>query len=151
MVCLQLFENSAKDQTIRTLIALVIIVISDLVYQFLLTHSLSKTWETIRKNILAYINVWITLAIVFGVSVIYTDQKEQQTKKIEINSESIKNHAFYGILIGLLVYVPLYNWLVGIGQITGIQSLCNTAFGVLIGSIACLCTFLVGVQTNLFD
>ena len=158
MVQLHLFENSAKDQALRTLIALTIIVISDFIYQLLITRSFSAMWKNIYgetlpdcwlgKNILAWVNVWITLALVFGVSVLHRDSGDI---KPEINNESIKDHAFYGILIGLLVYVPLNNWLVGKGQITNVESLCNTAFGILIASVACLCTFLISVQSGLFN
>lgn len=144
MVVLSLFENSAKDQTLRTLTSLALIIISDLVYQFLYNRNLNYLWT----NKLAYFNVWITLAIVFGVSTIKSKQTDNYS---DINSESIKNHAYYGILIGLLVYVPMCNWLLSVGKIDNVQSLCNTAFGIVIASIACLCTFLISAKVGLFN
>lgn len=142
MVCLRLFENSAKDQTLRTLSSLGIIVIADIIYLYLSTFS----FERLTNNKMAYFNVWITLAVVFGVSVLHREIGDVP----EINNETIKDHAYYGILIGLLVYVPLYNWLLSCDNITNVMSLCNTGFGILLSAIACLCTFLISVQSNLF-
>ena len=76
---------------------------------------------------MAYINVWITLAIVFGVSLLST----QKYKADEVNDDTIKNYACYGLLIGLLVYVPLYNWIISCGALTDfshLASLANTDF-----------------------
>ena len=153
MVCLDLFENSAKDQTLRTLIALAIIVVTDIIYSYLTNFNKLvdfgpiKIPEILSENKIAHVNVWITLAVVFGVSVLHHNLGD----KPEINNDTIKDHAYYGILIGLLVYTPMYGWLLSCGKITNIMSLCNSAFGILLSALACLCTFLISVQTGLFD
>ena len=46
MVCLDLFENSAKDQTLRTLIALTIIVIADIFDVF---------YDRFRRNMMLFV------------------------------------------------------------------------------------------------
>jgi len=144
MVALSLFENSIKDQTLRTMLALVIIFFGDISYILLTTHSLDK----FLNNKMAHINVWFTLALTFGVSLIYKNEVERTNP--EINNDTIKNYTYYGILIGLLVYIPLYNWMLSCGNITNVMSICNTAFGILLAATTCLCTFLISVQCDLF-
>lgn len=142
MVQLDLFENSAKNQTLRTLLSLAIIVPCDLIYLKLSEKSLKRFLD----NKFAYFNVWITLAVVFGVSLLSSN------KANEVNEDAIKNYVYYGLLIGLLIYVPLYNWIVSCGAIakfTNLLSLANTTFGVILSSITCLIVFLVSANTGL--
>jgi len=144
MVQLSLFENSIKNQTVRTLLSLVIIVPCDLIYLGLSEKNISR----FTKNKLAYVNVWITLAVVFGVSLL----SSKIYKTDEVNNDTIKNYAQYGLLIGLLVYVPLYNWIISCGGITGfsqLTSLANTAFGVVLSALTCLIVFLVSANHDL--
>ena len=88
MVLLSLFENTAKNQTLRTLLALAIIIPCDILYLKLSEKSLDRLW----KHGFAYFNVWITLAIVFGVSLLSTNSY----KVDEVNDDTIKNYAYYG-------------------------------------------------------
>lgn len=144
MVQLSLFENSIKSQTIRTLLSLAIIVPSDLIYLRLSEKSINR----FINNKFAYFNVWITLAIVFGVSIL--SSKTYDTN--EVNNDTIKNYAQYGLLIGLLVYVPLYNWIISCGAITGfsqLTSLANTAFGVVLSALTCLIVFLISEKLQI--
>jgi uncharacterized membrane protein len=146
MVQLGLFENSIKNQALKTLLALVIFVPSDLIYLKLSEKSLKRFWD----NKFAYFNVWITIAIVFGVSILSTNS----FKVDEVNNDTIKNYVQYGLLIGLLIYVPLYNWIISCGAITNFSnllSLANTTFGVILSAITCLIVFLISVNTNLID
>jgi uncharacterized membrane protein len=144
MVQLDLFENSITNQVLRTLLALAIIVPCDMLYLKLSEKSLDRLW----KNWFAYFNVWITLALVFGVSLLTTN-----TFKVdEVNNDTIKNYVNYGLLIGLLVYVPLYNWIISCGAVTGFShllSLANITFGVILSAFTCLLVFLISVKTNL--
>jgi len=157
MVILNLFENSIKNQAIRTVISLLIIIAIDCLWVFLSNaEKFINTWNNpIMNNFLAYFNVWITIAIVFGVSTLTRIKNEEQT---EINHESIKDYIYYGLLIGLLVYVPLYNWLLScrLGNspntyITSGEALGNTAFGVVLCAAVCLLTFLISAKLNLFE
>ena len=144
MVQLSLFENNPKNQALRTLLALVIIIPCDILYLKLSEKSLDRLW----KHKLAYFNVWITLAVVFGVSLLSSNKY----KIDDVNDDTIKNYAYYGLLIGLLVYVPLYNWIIscgGVTKFTNLLSLANTAFGVILSSITCLILFLISAKTNL--
>ena len=139
MVTLSLFENSIKNQTIRTIIALIIVVPSDLIYLFLSERS----FERLRNHLFAYFNVWITLAIVFGVSIVSG-----------IEGDSIKNYALYGLLIGLLIYVPLYNWIISCGSITNftqLLSVTNVAFGVVLSSFTCIILYLISEKAELLN
>jgi uncharacterized membrane protein len=144
MVQLSLFENSIKDQTWRTLLSLAIIIPCDLVYLKLSESNLNRFFN----NKMAYFNVWITLAIVFGVSLLTSKDYSFQ----EVNDDTIKNYACYGLLIGLLVYVPLYNWIISCGAITNftqLTSLANIAFGVILSAITCLIVFLVSQKIGI--
>lgn len=141
MVKLLLFENKAKNQTIRTLLALSLIFICDMVYLLLS----EKTIWRFLNNKFAYFNVWITIALVFGVSLL---------ENKEVTHASVNDYAYYGILIGLLVYVPLYNWIISLGAITNftnLRSLSNTLFGVLSSSFICVVVFLISEKTNMLD
>jgi hypothetical protein len=141
MVKLSLFENSAKNQTLRTLVALTIIIVSDLIFLRLSEGSFQK----LKDHPSAYFNVWITLSLVFGVSLL----SSESYKIDEVNTDTIKNYVYYGILIGLLVYVPLYNWMLSCGKVTNLVSLSNITFGILLSSFTCLCVFLISEKTNL--
>lgn len=143
MVVLNLFENSINNQALRSLLAFSIILIADVLYLRLSEGNI----ERLIKHPFAYFNVWITLAIVFGVSILSGNYKTD-----EVNDDTIKNYACYGLLIGLLVYVPLYNWIISCGAITKfthLLSLANTAFGVILSSFTCLIVFLVSQKTGL--
>jgi uncharacterized membrane protein len=144
MVRLDLYEQSAKNQIIRTLLALVIIVPCDILYLKLSEGKMTR----LKEHFFAYFNVWITLAIVFGVSVLSTDQ----FKIDEVNNDTIKNYVLYGLLIGLLVYVPLYNWLISCVAITGFNnllSLANTGFGIILSAFTCLMVFLISEKAGI--
>jgi hypothetical protein len=144
MVQLSLFENSIQNQALRVLLSLAIIIPSDLLYLKCTEFKLERFFN----NKFAYLNVWITLAIVFGVSLLSSNAHATN----EVNEDTIKNYACYGLLIGLLVYVPLYNWIISCGAITGFKqltSLGNTAFGVVLSSLTCLFVFLISEKTNL--
>jgi hypothetical protein len=146
MVQLNLFENSINNQALRSLLAFSNILLADIFYLRLSEGN----FERLKKHSFAYFNVWITLAIVFGVSTLTT----KQYKTDEINDDTIKNYVYYGLLIGLLVYVPLYNWIISCGAITKfthLLSLANTAFGVLLSSFTCLIVFLVSQKTGLLS
>ncbi len=134
MIQLSLFENSMDNQTIRALISLAILIPCDLLYLKLSENSLKRFFD----NKFAYLNIWITIAIVFAVSLL--SSKEELTYE-----EKMKNYTLYGFLIGLLIYVPLYNWIISCGSITGftgMKSLFNTIFGVLLCGVTCLIVFL---------
>jgi Na+/proline symporter len=148
MVQLDLFENSYKNQALRTLTALAIIVIADLVYLGISQGSLQR----FKDHKMAYFNVWITLAVVFGVSILTSDNYDINV----VNTDTIKNYVEYGILIGLLIYVPLYNWLISCGKYTNIgvtqlSGLANVTFGIILSSFTCLCVFLISEKTNLIS
>lgn len=146
MVRLDLYENSIKNQALRTLIGLAIIIPSDIIYLYFSEKSLDR----LRNHFFAYFNVWITLAIVFGVSLLSTDSY----KINDVNKETIKNYVLYGLLIGLLIYVPLYNWIISCGAITKftkLLSLANTTFGILLSSFTCLMIFLISEKTDLIN
>jgi hypothetical protein len=141
MVTLNLFENSINNQTLRALLAFSVILIADVIYLRLSEGS----FERLKNHPFAYFNVWITLAIVFAVSTL-------TTKNETTDDDAVKNYAYYGLLIGLLVYVPLYNWIIscgGITKFTQLLSLANTAFGVLLSSLTCLIVFKVSQKTGL--
>lgn len=147
MVRLSLFEISLKNQALRTLLALALIIPCDVLYVYLSEGSITKFKTRLLDNKLAYFNVWITLAVVFAVSTLSMNTEETNEDHYEIN-----NYASYGLLIGLLVYVPLYNWIISCGAITNfthLLSLANTAFGVVLSSIVCLLVFLISEKTNL--
>lgn len=132
MVQLNLYENSAKNQTIRTLLSLAIFIPSDIIYLFISEGSIDR----LKKHFFAYFNVWITISIVFGVSIL---------NEIDYKT-NLKNYALYGLLIGLLIYVPLYNWIISCGNITGFNrmlSLSNICFGVLISSFTCIMIYII--------
>jgi hypothetical protein len=144
MVQLELFENSIKNQALRTLISLAIIVICDITWLFISERSFKR----LRDHAFAYFNVWITLAIVFAVSLLSTNKY----KVDEINEDTQKNYVYYGLLIGLLVYVPLYNWIISCGSITKfthLLSLSNTTFGVLLSALTCWSVFRISAMTGL--
>ncbi len=141
MVQLDLFENSLKKQTLRTIIALAIIIPSDIIYTFMRNGSMN----VVKINIMAYLNVWITLAVVFGVSILTSDKYDVKT----VNKDTITNYVGYGALIGLLVYVPLYNWLVALNNLTKRTCLSNTAAGVVLSSFVCLFVFLISEKFDL--
>ena len=135
MVQLDLFENSAKNQTIRVLISLLIIIIGDLIFLYLSEGKL----ERLLNNKFAYFNVWITLAIVFGVSILSSTGHDDS----QDHTFNVKNYTCYGILIGLLVYVPMYNWLISIKSIPQMLAIANITFGVILSSITCLLLYLI--------
>lgn len=141
MVKLLLFENKAKNQALRTLLALSLVFICDIVYLLLSEKNIRR----FLNNKFAYFNVWITVALVFGVSLL---------ENTEVSHSTVNDYAYYGILIGLLVYVPLYNWIISCGAITNFTnftSMANTAFGVLASSFVCVVVFLVSEKAYLLD
>lgn len=144
MVKLDLFENSIKNQALRTLLGLSIIVICDIIWLLLSERS----FERLKNHTFAYFNVWITLAVVFAVSLLSTDMY----KINDTDEDNQKNYVYYGLLIGLLVYVPLYNWIISCGHITKfthLLSLSNTAFGVILSAFTCWAVFRISVITDL--
>lgn len=141
MVQLILFENSIKNQVLRTILSLSIIIPCDILYLYLSENNINR----FLNHKLAYFNVWITLAVVFGVSLIYSKIYEND----KINENTIKNNVQYGLLIGLLIYVPLYNWMISCGSITNILSVANTAYGIILSAFTYLLVFIVSVQTNM--
>lgn len=151
MVTLTLFENSLEHQTIRTILSFVLYVFCDLVWLFISERKaggmyLSRFWN----NKVAYFNVWITIAIVFGVSVLATKPYSIN----EVNDDTQKNYVMYGLLIGLLIYVPLYNWIISCGAITGFSqllALSNTGAGVVLSGFICWLVFRISVLRDLMD
>lgn len=144
MVKLALFENSSKSQAIRTLLAFAIIIPLDLFYLFVSERNIGR----FMNNKMAYINVWVTLALVFGVSILSSDSPDSQ-KQIQV-----KDYAQYGLLIGLLVYVPLYNWIISCGAITKftqLTSISNTGFGVVLSSITCISVYLISIKLDILN
>jgi len=144
MVQLSLFENNIKNQALRTLLALTIIVICDITWLWISERNLNR----LINHSFAYINVWITLAIVFAVSLLSSNEY----KVDEVNEDTQKNYVYYGLLIGLLVYVPLYNWIISCGRITEfthLLSLSNTTFGVLLSALTCWAVFRISAMTGL--
>lgn len=147
MVQLNLFENSIQNQAARVCLAFSIIFISDIIWLSISEGNIQRLYN----HPFAYFNVWITLAIVFGVSTL-TSSNNNIYKVNEVNTHTINNYVFYGLLIGLLVYVPLYNWIISCGAITkftNLLSLSNTAFGVLLSAFTCLIVFLVSEKTGI--
>ncbi len=132
MVQIDLYTICFKNQILRILIALAIIIPCDILFLRLSEGNCNK----LRKHFFAYLNVWVTLAIVFSISVL-EDNKAQ-------------NYILYGILIGLLIYVPLYNWLISYKSITG-SSLTNLCFGIILSSFTCLIVFLISEKANLLS
>jgi uncharacterized membrane protein len=146
MVLLSLFDNSIKNQALRTMIALAIIIPCDITYLYFSERS----FDRLRFHFFAYFNVWITLAIVFGVSLL----SSSEYKTDEVNNDTIKNYVYYGLLIGLLVYVPLYNWIIscgGITKFTHLLSLANTTFGIILSAFTCMLVFLISEKTGLIN
>ncbi len=144
MVQLELFENTLKNQALRTILGLVLIFILDIIW-ILISE---RNFQRLRDHWFAYFNVWITLAIVFAVSLL----SSKVYKSNEVNDDTQKNYVYYGLLIGLLVYVPLYNWIISCGNITKfthLLSLSNTAFGVLSSALVCWTVFRISVLTDM--
>ncbi len=144
MVLLTLFENSIKNQALRTLLGLTIIVVCDIMWLWISERSFKR----LQDHTFAYFNVWVTLAIVFAVSLLATDVY----KIDEVNENTQKNYVYYGLLIGLLVYVPLYNWIISCGSITKfthLLSLANTTFGVILSALTCWAVFRISAMTGL--
>jgi len=150
MVNLSLFENSVKNQALRTLLSLSIIITCDIIWLWISERSFKR----LKDHSFAYFNVWITLAVVFGVSQIYNNSEDSKTTQKEINDENQKNYVLYGLLIGLLVYVPLYNWIISCGSITKfthLLSLSNTAFGIILSALTCWVVFRISSLTDMLS
>jgi hypothetical protein len=149
MVCVSVFESSIKDQTLRTLIALTILITGDVCYLYG-TNNLQK----LTKNKMAFINTWLVVAIVLGVSNLI------DTNKSGTYPSDKEEYAYYGILVALLVYVPLNSWLssqrfptkgkhkVGISNM---DSFFHIAFSVAITSLAAMFTFMIAQNSDLID
>lgn len=144
MVQLSLFENSVKSQTLRTLISLAIIIPMNLFYIKISESNLSR----FMNNKLAFFNVWITLSIVFGVSLL---SKTDTNTIIDSTDYQMKNYTYYGILIGLLIYVPLYNWLISSKVYKPISGFISNIFGILMSGVTCLIVYLISSKTDLLN
>ncbi len=144
MVLLSLFENNTKNQALRTLLGLSIIIPCDIIWLWISERSFKR----LQDHGFAYFNVWITIAIVFAVSILSSNLY----KIDEINEDNQKNYVYYGLLIGLLIYVPLYNWIISCGSITKfthLLSLSNTTFGVILSAFTCWIVFRISAMTGL--
>ncbi len=140
MVCVDIFESNAKSQTLRTLIALTVLILGDLFYLFI-TQNTKKFWN----NKMAFLNIWVIVGIILGVSVLRNNDGDY------VYEHSKRDHAYYGILIGLVVYVPMNSWLSSGKIITSKQSLYHTAFGIFVTSFASLITYMIAEASDVIE
>ena len=137
MVCIDVFESNVQSQTIRTLMSLTVIIFGDIFYLWI-TGNLKR----FKDNKLAYLNVWLTISIVLGVSVLRNDKGEY------VYEHARRDHVYYGILIALLVYVPLNSWLSSTKYFTALESLYQTGYGIFLTALAALITFMVAESSE---
>lgn len=143
MVKLILFENSPKNQTLRTLIALSMIIPCDTLYTYLSEKSL----ERIKTHYLAYFSIWLILSIVFGISIIYSEPSITDTPDESYNN-NIRNYAYYGVLVGLLICVPMYSWIATYSGNTPIMCLSGAAFGIILSAFVSIMVFLISKKAD---
>ena len=140
MVCVNVFESDAKSQTLRTLSALTILILGELIYLFI-----TRRIEKFLKNKMAFLTVWIIIGTVLGVGVLRDNNGNYNYE------HSRRDHSYYGILIGLLVYVPLNSWLSSVKFVSGRESIFHTAFGIFITSLAALFTFMIAESSEIIQ
>lgn len=129
MLIFSLFKGPVIKEVKKTLVALCILAIANLIYLFLTGHM-----SHFIEHKLAYITMWVTIAFVLGVTLVYNDKNDQQTKR---------DFVCFGILVALLIYVPAFSWLKSVGNITGMQFIYFSSFGIVITAISSLFTYII--------
>ena len=140
MVCIDIFESNPKSQTLRTLTALAILILGDTFYLFI-----TQNFQKFRNNKMAFLTTWIIIGVVLGVSVLRNNEGQY------IYDHTKRDHAYYGILVGLLVYIPLNSWLASFGKISAKSAIFHTAFGIFITSLAALVTHMVAESSDIIE
>lgn len=140
MVSIHVFDIDAKSQTLRTLLALTVLAIGDLFYLFL-TQNSKKLWN----NKLAYLILWIIIGLFIGVTVLRDESGEY-----DYNNARSEN-VYYGILLGLIIYIPLNSWLSSVGYITVLQALYYISYGIFLTAVTSLITFMVSTSSELIN
>lgn len=146
MISLTIFEGPISFEIQRILIALSILIVGNVLYLML-----SQNMKHFTSNKMAYLTTWVTIAVVLGVCLMYNDEEtEVSLKDSKYHYKKAKrDFVYFGILIALLVYIPIFGWLKSVGNITGLQCLCFSAFGIIISAIASLFTYIISVKNNL--
>lgn len=134
MISISIFENSFVIQLQRLLIALAILILGNLAYLYL-----TRNFNHFVKNKMSYLGIWITMAFVFGVCVVKDSKDVKQ------------DYVIFGLLIALLIYVPVFGFLKSVGNVTGAQFAYFSTFGIIIGTLASLFTYLISVKTGLLE
>lgn len=147
MISLTIFEGPFKLEIQRILIAFTILLVGNITYLFL-----TKNMKHFTNNKMAYLSVWITIAFVLGVSLVYSDSKNQTEPKCKKDyhyNNAKRDFVYLGILVSLLIYLPVFGWLKSVKNITTFQFIYFSAFGIIISALSSLFTYIISTKNNL--
>lgn len=148
MISIDIFSGSLKNQTIRTLIAIVILMIADLIYYFFTGGILSGTkFYKGEFPLVPYLITWIVLGILFG-----TIEFKNKTENPELNPEGtiIPDSITFGIIIGIIVYSILTTWLYYVNGSFSIAFM-NLCFGIISCVFASMFTHFIAINKKLYN
>ena len=146
MVSIDIFAGSGKNQFLRTLIAIVILVLSDSIYYSLTSGMYGGTRFKNGFPLMPYITLWITVGSVFGACEIQ-NSSEQIVKDESITMAA--DSAQFGVLIALLIYGPVYAFVYHPNG-SPIIALLNFAFSLIICAITGLLVNVISQEHSLY-
>lgn len=138
MIVISLFRGPVSNIIQRILISLSILIIGNLTYIFL-----TRNIQHFKQNKFAYITLWLTIAFSLGVSSIHdeTEYEKFSTKR---------DFVYFGILIAFLIYIPSFLWLKSVHNITTLEFIYFSSFGIIITAISSLFTYVISKKHNLY-
>lgn len=162
MVSIDIFAGSHLNQFLRTLIAITFLIIADVIYYFFTGGLLAGTkFYKGEFPWLPYITAWLTLGSVFGVVEFQSNNKEEDEEDEEeeqveayrpstlVMEDLVSDSAFFGMIIGLIVYTVLTSWLYYVNGSPTIAFM-NLCFGIVSCVFSSMFTHIIAHNNNLY-
>jgi hypothetical protein len=147
MVTVDFFAGSSLNQFLRTLIAFVFLMISDIIYYYGTGGIFYGTQFNIKKfPFIPYLTLWIILGTLFG---IIEFRNVKMTQSDPEDSTIAKDSSLFGIVTALVVYGILITFMFYPNG-KSFFGIWNVAFGIVMCSVSCMFTHLIATNTNLY-
>lgn len=149
MVSIDIFAGSPLNQLLRTLIAFVFLMMSDLGYYFFTGGVFAGVTFDNKKitwfPLLPYLILWVALATSFGVIEFQVANENPETR----DSTVAKDSGFFGVLTGLVVY-GIFISFVYYPNGSPLRALMNFCFGIFVCALSCMMTHLIATNSDLY-
>jgi hypothetical protein len=149
MLSVDFFSGSRLNQFLRTLIAFVFLMVSDIVYYFGTGGVFYGTQFNLTKfPFIPYLTLWIILGTLFGI-IEFKNVKMNNTDSDDSKSTIAKDSSLFGLITALVVYGILVTFMFYPNG-KSFSGIWNMTFGIVICAISCMFTHLIATNNNLY-